>query len=58
MTHLKKDLKNFVGKDVALDVKEAPELLGGMVVRVGDWVLDGSLQGKLRRLAAELVEES
>lgn len=55
---LRGDLKKFSGKDVAVEVKEAPELLGGMVVRMGDWVLDGSLQGKLRRLAAQLVEES
>jgi F-type H+-transporting ATPase subunit delta len=51
------DLRKFSGKEVILDVKESPELLGGVVVRMGDWVLDGSLQGKLRRLAAQLVEE-
>lgn len=55
---LRRDLKTFFGKDVALEVRESPELLGGMVVRVEDWVLDGSLQGKLRRLAAQLTEES
>ena len=58
LERLKTDLKKFSGKDVAVDVKEAPELLGGVVVKMGDWVLDGSLQGKLRRLAAQLVEES
>jgi F-type H+-transporting ATPase subunit delta len=56
--HLRRDLKNSFGKEIILDVKESPELLGGMVVRMGDWVLDGSLQGKLRRLAAQLAEES
>ena len=58
LDRLKSDLKRFTGKDVAVEVKEAPELLGGMVVKMGDWVLDGSLQGQLRRLAAQLVEES
>ena len=57
-TRLKKDLKRLFGKEIALETKESPELLGGMVVRVEDWVLDGSLQGKLRRLAAQLTEES
>jgi len=58
LSRLSRDLKAFIGKEVVLEAKEAPELLGGMVVRMGDWALDGSLQGKLRRLAAQLVEES
>jgi F-type H+-transporting ATPase subunit delta len=43
-------LKNFSGKDVELDVKEDPELIGGVSVKIGDWVLDSSLRGQLRRL--------
>ncbi len=31
------------------------DLLGGAVVRVGDWVLDGSIRGKLKRLAKVLT---
>jgi F0F1-type ATP synthase delta subunit len=30
-------------------------LLAGMVVRMGDWVLDSSLQGELRRLRERLA---
>jgi len=29
-------------------------LLGGAIVRAGDWVIDGSLKGRLQRLATEL----
>ncbi|UPT73952.1 MAG: ATP synthase F1 subunit delta [Elusimicrobiota bacterium] len=43
-------LKNFSGKDIELDVKEDPELIGGVSVKIGDWVLDSSLRGQLRRL--------
>ena len=43
-------LKNFSGKDIELDVKEDPELIGGISVKIGDWVLDSSLRGQLRRL--------
>ncbi|MCX5787206.1 MAG: ATP synthase F1 subunit delta [Elusimicrobia bacterium] len=50
-------LKRFIGKDVVVEAKVDPELLGGVVVRMGDLVLDGSIQGKLRDLAAKLVEE-
>ncbi len=43
-------LKTFTGKDIELDVKEDPELIGGVSVKIGDWVLDSSLRGQLRRL--------
>lgn len=43
-------LKKFTGKDIELDVKEDPELIGGVTVKIGDWVLDSSLRGQLRRL--------
>jgi F-type H+-transporting ATPase subunit delta len=32
-----------------------PELLGGAVVRAGDLVIDGSVRGRLERIAQELV---
>ena len=43
-------LKNFTGKEIELDVKEDLELIGGITVKIGDWVLDSSLRGQLRRL--------
>ncbi len=43
-------LKKFTGKEIELDVKEDPELIGGITVKIGDWVLDSSLRGQLRRL--------
>lgn len=43
-------LKKFSGKEIELDVKEDPELIGGIAVKIGDWVLDSSLRGQLRRM--------
>lgn len=43
-------LKKFTGKEIELDVKEDPELIGGIAVKIGDWVLDSSLRGQLRRM--------
>jgi F-type H+-transporting ATPase subunit delta len=43
-------LKKFSGKDVEIEVKEDPELIGGISVKIGDWVLDSSLRGQLRRM--------
>jgi F-type H+-transporting ATPase subunit delta len=47
---LKKGLSDFSGKNVELDLKDDPELIGGVVVRLGDWVLDASLRGRLKNL--------
>jgi len=52
---LSERLGGFLGKTVVLDVKEDPELMAGVFVRVGDWVLDGSLKGKLKALHTTLV---
>jgi F-type H+-transporting ATPase subunit delta len=38
------------GKKIILDVRQEPELLGGIVVNIGSLRLDGSLAGKLKRL--------
>ncbi|MBI3288392.1 MAG: F0F1 ATP synthase subunit delta [Elusimicrobia bacterium] len=43
-------LKSFSGKDIELEIKEDPELIGGVSVKIGDWVLDSSLRGQLRRM--------
>ena len=45
---LRKNLKDFAGKNIELDIKEDPELIGGVIVRLGDWVLDSSLRGQLK----------
>lgn len=47
---LKRGLQEFAGKNVELEVREDPEIIGGLVVRLGDWVMDSSLRGQLRRL--------
>lgn len=52
---LRQRLERLTGKKIEMDVKVDGELLGGAVVRIGDWVLDGSLQGRIRRLGAELA---
>lgn len=43
-------LEKAYGKKIILDVREQPELLGGIVVNIGSLRLDGSLAGKLKRL--------
>jgi F-type H+-transporting ATPase subunit delta len=40
---------------VELSFQVDPELLGGVVVRVGDRLIDGSVRGRLERLRTELA---
>lgn len=47
-------LSAIVGKTVVPHVEVAPELLGGIVVRIGDTVMDGSLQRKLGMLRRQM----
>jgi len=47
-------LSRRYGSAVRLDVRSAPELIGGVRVRVGDDVIDASVSGKLYALAASL----
>jgi F-type H+-transporting ATPase subunit delta len=47
-------LKKRLGKDIQLEAKTDSALLGGAVIRAGDLVIDGSVRGKLARLATAL----
>jgi F-type H+-transporting ATPase subunit delta len=44
-------LANQYGPDLVVQYKTTPELLGGLRIRVGNDVFDGSVQGRLERLA-------
>lgn len=45
------DLAKDYGPNLNIQFKTNPELLGGLRIRVGDDVLDGSVQGRLDRLS-------
>jgi F-type H+-transporting ATPase subunit delta len=47
---LGEQLRRVVGSRVAIDLRVDPSLLGGMVVKVGSRMVDGSLKGQLQRL--------
>lgn len=44
----------LVGKKVELRMHVDPEIIGGLIARVGDEVIDGSVQARLRRLRTRL----
>ena len=47
-------LKRRLGAEVEMTVETDPSLIGGVEIRAGDLVIDGSVRGKLRKLATEL----
>jgi F-type H+-transporting ATPase subunit delta len=49
-------LEKLSGKKVAVTNREDPELLGGVVAKLGDTVYDGSLRTQLRTLRDELTK--
>ena len=51
-------LRSILGRDVQLQLKTDPELLGGLVIRVGDTVFDGSIANRLLRLRDDLVSKT
>jgi len=48
-------LEQMTGATVALTTDIDPSLLGGLVVRVGDRLIDGSVRGRLERLRQQLA---
>jgi F-type H+-transporting ATPase subunit delta len=51
-------LSRRTGKQVQLEIDVDPELLGGVVAKVGDLVFDGSLRKQLAQLRANLTKET
>src|SRR5690625_304229 len=50
--------KRFNKKQVTIENEVDPSLLGGMKIRVGNTIYDGSIQGKLNRLKQNIVSET
>ncbi|MDB5691433.1 MAG: synthase subunit delta [Alphaproteobacteria bacterium] len=48
---LKTNLKTRVGRDVTIDPSVDPAILGGLVVKIGSQMIDGSIRTKLNNLA-------
>jgi len=52
---LRQRLQAQLGKQVYLETRQDPGLIGGVVTRIGSVVFDGSLRTRLLRLREELV---
>jgi F-type H+-transporting ATPase subunit delta len=52
---LTRRLSELTGKEVTIHPHEAPEILGGLVARIGDELIDGSTRSKLEALKRQLA---
>lgn len=52
---LRRRLGEVTGKDVYLELRQDPTLLGGVVTQIGSRVFDGSLKTQLARLREDMV---
>ena len=51
---LKAQLKKRAGRDVTLDAQVDPDILGGIVIKLGSEMIDASIRTKLNRLATAM----
>jgi len=54
VSSLKETLRQSVGKDVTLQTRVDPSILGGLVVKVGSRMIDSSLKTKLQNMKVAL----
>ncbi len=54
MGNIAQALKKRLGREVSISARTDPSLLGGAIIRAGDLVIDGSVRGKLNKLATTL----
>jgi F-type H+-transporting ATPase subunit delta len=55
---LESELSKLTGKRMRLRFDVDPELLGGVVARIGSTVYDGSVRGELRELGRKMAAQS
>lgn len=55
---LTKKLEQALNKKIVLHLKEDPDILGGLIIQIGDVRIDGSIKHKLEQLKEQLVSAS
>jgi F-type H+-transporting ATPase subunit delta len=51
-------ISRIIGKNVEFTAEVDPSIVGGLVARIGDKIMDGSVKTRLRNLRKSLVEDS
>lgn len=56
MADIKEKLKSATGRDVLVGFRKNPELVGGLVIKIGNTVLDGSVKTQLELMKEKILE--
>lgn len=55
LSRITSGLRAAIGKEVIPHVREDPRILGGVIVRIGDRVMDGSVRRKMMQLRKQML---
>lgn len=55
---LRNDIRTVAGQEPILQENVDPDILGGLIVRVQDWVYDASVRTRLETIRTQLIERS
>jgi len=56
MEKKEKTLEKLTGSTVVMEVEEDPSIIGGLMAKVGDLVLDGSVRTQINSLRESLIK--
>ena len=55
---LRQGVRNAMNLEPILETRVEPDLLGGLILKVGDWQFDGSVRTRLDNIRQYLIERS
>jgi F-type H+-transporting ATPase subunit delta len=53
--HIGEKIEAMTGKKAELALKIDPDIIGGIIIRIGDQVIDGSVRNKLEKMRSRLM---
>ncbi|MCP4364843.1 MAG: ATP synthase F1 subunit delta [Planctomycetes bacterium] len=56
LASIKKTLEGITNRTVKVNARVDPEILGGVIVKMGNKIIDGSVVARLKKLRKQLVE--
>ena len=57
-TRLTESVRSMFGHTPILDLQVRPELIGGIMMRIGDTVYDGSIATRLEQFRQQMIDRS
>jgi F-type H+-transporting ATPase subunit delta len=52
---VREKLENLTGKQIQFETSIDPDIIGGIIIRIGDQVIDGSVRNKLEKMRTRLM---